>query len=167
MKKSKKNIPVVILCGGMGTRLSEYTEVRPKPLVEVGGKPILWHIMKHYAQYGFTEFILALGYKGEHIKRYFLDFYSLNQDFTVSLNDGEVRCINQNHCDPWKVHLIDTGQTTLTGGRLKRLASMIHQESFMMTYGDGVSDVNLDALLRFHQNNRGLVTLTACSFWRT
>jgi NDP-sugar pyrophosphorylase family protein len=88
-----KNIPVVILCGGMGSRLAEYTEVRPKPLVEVGGKPILWHIMKHYAQYGFNEFILALGYKGEQIKRYFLDFYSLNQDFTVSLNDGDIRSI--------------------------------------------------------------------------
>ena len=109
----------------------------------------------------FHEFYLALGYKGEQIKRYFLDFYSLNQDFTVSLNDGEIRSINQNHCDPWKVHLIDTGQTTMTGGRLKRLASMINQESFMMTYGDGVSDVNLDALLKFHQNNKGLVTLTA------
>jgi len=159
--KSKKNIPVVILCGGMGTRLAEYTEVRPKPLVEVGGKPILWHIMKHYSRYGFNEFILALGYKGEQIKRYFLDFYSLNQDFTVSLNDGDIRSINQNHCDPWKVHLIDTGQTTMTGGRLKRLASMINKGAFMMTYGDGVSDVNLDALLKFHQKNKGLVTLTA------
>lgn len=161
MKKTENNIPVVILCGGMGTRLSEYTEVRPKPLVEIGGKPILWHIMKHYARYGFSEFILALGYKGEQIKRYFLDFFSLNQDFTVSLNDGEVSRITQNYCDPWKVHLIDTGQSTLTGGRLKRLADMIHQDSFMMTYGDGVSDVNLNALLKFHQSHKGLVTLTA------
>jgi glucose-1-phosphate cytidylyltransferase len=100
MEKDNKNIPVVILCGGMGTRLAEYTEVRPKPLVEVGGKPILWHIMKHYSQYGFNEFILALGYKGEQIKRYFLDFYSLNQDFSVSLHDGKTQNINQNHCDP-------------------------------------------------------------------
>ena len=159
--KNNKNIPVVILCGGMGTRLVEYTEVRPKPLVEVGGRPILWHIMKLYSQYGLNEFILALGYKGEQIKRYFLDFNSLNQDFTVSLNDGAIHSINQNHCDPWKVHLIDTGQTTLTGGRLKRLASMINQETFMMTYGDGVSNVNLDTLLKFHQSNKGLVTLTA------
>ena len=159
--KNNKQIPVVILCGGMGTRLVEYTEVRPKPLVEVGGRPILWHIMKHYSRYGFNEFILALGYKGEQIKRYFLDFNSLNQDFTVSLNDGAIRSINQNNCDPWKVHLVDTGQTTLTGGRLKRLASMINQETFMMTYGDGVSDVNLDKLLKYHQENKGLVTLTA------
>ena len=137
-----KKIPVVILCGGMGTRLAEQTEVRPKPLVEIGGRPILWHIMKHYSRYGFNEFILALGYKGEQIKRYFLDFNGLNQDFTVSLNDGAIRSINQNHCEPWKVHLIDTGQTTLTGGRLKRLAPMINQDTFMMTYGDGVSDVN-------------------------
>jgi glucose-1-phosphate cytidylyltransferase len=145
----------------MGTRLREETEFKPKPMVEIGGKPVLWHIMKHYARYGFNEFILALGYKGEQIKRYFLDFYSLNQDFTVSLDDGAVRSINHNHCDPWKVHLIDTGQTTMTGGRLKRLAAIINQKSFMMTYGDGVSDVNLDALLKFHQSNKGLVTLTA------
>jgi glucose-1-phosphate cytidylyltransferase len=160
-ENNNKNIPVVILCGGMGTRLAEYTEVRPKPLVEVGGRPILWHIMKHYSHYGFNEFYLALGYKGEHIKRYFLDFNSLNQDFTVSLGDGTIRGINKNYCEPWKVHLIDTGQTTQTGGRLKRLESMIDKEYFMMTYGDGVSDVNLDALLKCHQNNKGLVTLTA------
>ena len=159
--ENDKNIPVVILCGGLGTRLAEYTEVRPKPLVEVGGKPILWHIMKHYSRYGFNEFILALGYKGEQIKRYFLDFYSLNQDFCVTLDDGAVQSNNQNHTDPWKVHLIDTGQSTLTGGRLKRLAAIINQETFMMTYGDGVSDVNLDTLLKFHQSNKGLVTLTA------
>jgi glucose-1-phosphate cytidylyltransferase len=160
-KQSKKNIPVVILCGGMGTRLVEYTEVRPKPLVEIGGKPILWHIMKHYSRYGFNEFFLALGYKGEHIKRYFLDYNGLNQDFTISLSDGKITNISQNASDPWKVHLIDTGQTTLTGGRIKHLASMINQEKFMMTYGDGVSNVNIDALLEFHKNNRGLVTLTA------
>jgi len=152
---------VVILAGGMGTRLTEYTELRPKPLIEIGGKPLLWHIMKHYSKYGFNEFIIALGYKGELIKRYFLDFYSLNQDFTVSLNDGEIKSIRNSHCDPWKVHLIDTGLNTLTGGRLKRLASMIGEENFMMTYGDGVSDVNLDSLLAFHQENRGMATLTA------
>ena len=158
---STNSIPVVILCGGLGTRLVEYTEVSPKPLVEVGGKPILWHIMKHYARHGFTEFFLALGYKGEQIKRYFLDFYSLNQDFTVTLHDGAVRSIDYKYCDPWKVHLVDTGQTTMTGGRLKHLASLINHETFMMTYGDGVSDVDLDALLKFHQSNKGLVTLTA------
>lgn len=161
MKKDNKNIPVVILCGGRGTRLAEYTEVRPKPLVEVGGKPILWHIMKHYSQYGFNEFVLALGYKGEQIKRYFLDLHTLSQDFTVSLNNGAVQSINPNHTEAWKVHLIETGQTTMTGGRLKRLASMINKRTFMMTYGDGVSNVNLDRLLKFHQSNKGLVTLTA------
>lgn len=160
-KEDNKNIPVVILCGGIGTRLVEHTEVRPKPLVEVGGKPILWHIMKHYSQYGLNEFILALGYKGEDIKRYFLDYNSLNQDFTVSLSDGAIRSISKNHRDPWKVHLIDTGQMTLTGGRLKRLESIICRKTFMMTYGDGVSNVNLDALLKFHKSNKSLVTLTA------
>jgi len=162
MKKIRiKDIPVVILCGGMGTRLAEYTEVRPKPLVEVGGRPILWHIMKHYSQYGFNEFILALGYKGEQIKRYFLDFYTLNQDFSVSLSDGNIKNINENHCDPWKVHLVDTGLSTMTAGRMKRLAHLINANTFMMTYGDGVSNVNLDALIEFHQTNKGLVTLTA------
>ena len=161
MKNNDKSIPVVILCGGMGTRLAEQTEVRPKPLVEVGCRPILWHIMKHYSRYGFNEFILALGYKGEQIKRYFLDFNSLNQDFSVSLHDGTVRSINQNHCEPWQVHLIDTGQATLTGNRLQHLGSLINQETFLMTYGDGVSNVDLDALLKFHRKNRGLVTLTA------
>lgn len=157
----KNNMPVVILCGGMGTRLAEQTEVRPKPLVEIGGKPILWHIMKHYSRYGFNEFILALGYKGEMVKRYFLDFYSLGQDFTVNLANGKVSTIKDNHGEKWNVHLVDTGLNTLTGGRLKKLAGMINKKSFLMTYGDGVSDVSLDALLKFHQENKGLVTLSA------
>lgn len=152
---------VVILAGGMGTRISEESHLKPKPMIEIGGRPILWHIMKHYAAYGFNEFIIALGYKGEVIKQYFVDYYTLNHDFTVSLLDGEVQSIKRNTCEPWKVHLIDTGQLTLTGGRLKRLASIINEEDFMMTYGDGVSNVNLDALIRFHQENKGLVTLTA------
>jgi glucose-1-phosphate cytidylyltransferase len=157
----KRKQPVVILCGGMGTRLAEQTEVRPKPLVEIGGRPILWHIMKHYSRYGFNEFILALGYKGEMIKRYFIDFHTLGRDFTVSLEDGRVRMIRENHGEKWTVHLIDTGLETLTGGRLKRLASMIDQETFLMTYGDGVCDVNLDDLLHFHKRQKALVTLTA------
>jgi len=162
MESDKHNgITVVILCGGMGTRLAEYTEVRPKPLVEVGGKPLLWHIMKHYSRYGFNEFILALGYKGEQIKQYFLDFYSLSQDFTVSLTDGKIQTINNDDCEPWKVHLIDTGLATMTGGRLKLLSSLINEQIFLMTYGDGVSDVDLSALLKFHQDNNALVTLTA------
>lgn len=156
-----KDIPVVILCGGMGTRLAEQTDIRPKPMVEIGGRPFLWHIMKHYSYYGFNEFILALGYKGEFIKRFFLNFHALCQDFTVSVEDGKIHTINHNEPEPWQVHLVDTGQTTLTGGRLKCLETLIGDRTFMMTYGDGVSNVNLDTLLKFHQNNKGLVTLTA------
>ena len=159
--KKSNHIPVVILCGGMGTRLAEQTEVRPKPLVEIGGRPILWHIMKHYSRYGFNEFILALGYKGEMIKRYFLDFYTLRQDFTVSLEDGQVRMINENHGESWTVHLVDTGPDTLTGGRLKRLTGLLGKGPFMMTYGDGVCDVSLEKLFAFHKKQQALVTLTA------
>jgi glucose-1-phosphate cytidylyltransferase len=156
-----RNIPVVILCGGMGTRLVEQTEIRPKPLVEIGGRPILWHIMKHYAQYGFKDFYLALGYKGEQIKRYFLDFYALSRDFTISLGDGQVQTLSHNDRESWQVHLIDTGLTTLTGGRLKQLEPFIGQRRFMLTYGDGVGNVNLNHLLDFHQTQGGLTTLTA------
>lgn len=155
------HIPVVILCGGQGTRLAEETEVRPKPMIEVGGKPILWHIMKHYAHYGFTEFVLALGYKGEQIKHYFLDFYSMYRDFTVSLNDGKVRTINDDSVEPWKVHLVDTGQATMTGGRIRRLQGVLGGRTFMLTYGDGVGNVDLHALLALHREQKGLVTLTA------
>jgi glucose-1-phosphate cytidylyltransferase len=156
-----KNIPVVILCGGMGTRLVEQTEIRPKPLVEIGGKPILWHIMKHYSRYGFNEFILALGYKGEMIKRYFLDFYSLSQDFTITLDNGQVQMISKNNGEKWTVHLVDTGLISQTGERLKALSRLIGNATFMMTYGDGVCDVNLDKLLSFHKKQNTLVTLTA------
>lgn len=156
-----EQMPVVILCGGMGTRLSEQTEVRPKPLVEIGGRPIVWHIMKHYSQYGFREFALALGYKGEMIKRYFLEFYSLGQDLTITLHDGKMSTLSHNNHEPWQVHLVDTGEKTLTGGRLKVLESLIRRETFMMTYGDGVSNVDLDKLLAFHFSHTGLVTLTA------
>jgi len=157
----KQNLPVVILCGGMGTRLSEETEARPKPLVEVGHRPLLWHIMKHYGGYGFTDYHLALGYKGEQIKRYFLDFHALNRDFTVSLENGEVETLNQENAEPWRVHLVDTGQATLTGGRLKQLEPHLRAGTFLMTYGDGVGDVDLDKLLAFHRKHGGLVTLTA------
>ena len=157
----KQNLPVVILCGGMGTRLSEETEARPKPLVEVGHRPLLWHIMKHYGGYGFTDYHLALGYKGEQIKRYFLDFHALNRDFTVSLENGEVETLNQENAEPWRVHLVDTGQATLTGGRLKQLEPHLRAGTFLMTYGDGVGDVDLDKLLAFHRKHGGLVSLTA------
>jgi glucose-1-phosphate cytidylyltransferase len=153
-------MPVVILCGGMGTRLTEETEVRPKPLVEIGGRPILWHIMKHYSRYGFNEFVLALGYKGDQIKRYFLDYRAVGRDMTIALQDGRVAALNDK-VEPWTVHLVDTGSATLTGGRLRQLESLIGGGPFMLTYGDGVSNVRLDELLAFHRSRAALVTLTA------
>ena len=156
-----QNLPVVILCGGLGTRLREETEYKPKPMVEIGGRPILWHILKHYAVYGYNDFFLALGYKGEQIKRYFLDFFALGRDFTISLHDGQVHTINHNDREPWQVHLIDTGATTLTGGRLKALENLVGATTFMLSYGDGVSDVDLKQLLAFHRSHGGLVTVTA------
>ena len=155
------NMPVIILCGGMGTRLAEQTEVRPKPMVEIGGRPILWHIMKHYSHYGFNDFILALGYKAEQIKRYFFELGVLSRDFAVSLKDGKIRTIGENSGESWNVHLVDTGQDSLTGGRLKRLEALIGHQTFMMTYGDGIGTVDLQKLLDFHHSNHGLVTLTA------
>lgn len=157
---AEQRIPVVILCGGAGTRLSEQTETRPKPLVEIGGRPILWHIMKHYSKYGFNEFVLALGYKGDQIKRYFLGYQQVWQDITVNLVDGSVSSLNKNP-EPWKVHLVDTGESTLTGGRLTQLASLVDSGTFMLTYGDGVSNVNINKLLDFHRSRKGLVTLSA------
>jgi glucose-1-phosphate cytidylyltransferase len=151
---------VVILAGGLGTRLAEETEVRPKPMVEIGGRPILWHIMKHYAHHGFKEFYVALGHKGEVIKRYFLDYYGMGSDVTVSLASGEARFYESARED-WKVHLIDTGLDTHTGGRVKRLEPHLDGGTFMVTYGDGVSDVNLAGLLRFHRAQGKIATLTA------
>jgi glucose-1-phosphate cytidylyltransferase len=151
---------VVILAGGLGTRLTEETEVRPKPMVEIGGRPILWHIMKHYAHYGFKEFFIALGYKGELIKRYFLDYYTLNGSMTINLSRGDVQ-MHSKECEDWIVHLIETGLHTTTGGRVKRLELWLKTGTFMVTYGDGVSDVDLYDLLRFHQSHGRLATVTA------
>lgn len=151
---------VVILAGGLGTRLTEETEVKPKPIVEIGRRPILWHIMKHYAHYGFKEFFIALGYKGEVIKRYFLDYYSLNGSMTINLYSGKVETHNK-ECEDWVVHLMDTGQDTNTGGRIKRLEPWLKDDTFMVTYGDGVSDVDLHDLLRFHQSHGRIATVTA------
>jgi len=151
---------VVILAGGFGTRLAEETERIPKPMVEIGGRPILWHIMKHYAHYGFKEFFIALGYKGEVIKRYFLDYYTLNGSLTINLATGEVRDHNK-ECEDWIVHLMDTGLETLTGGRVKRLEPWLRDGTFMVTYGDGISDIDLCDLLRFHQSHGRLATVTA------
>lgn len=151
---------VVVLAGGYGTRLAQETDHKPKPMVEIGGKPILWHILKHYGHYGFKEVFIAVGYKGEVIKRHFLDYYSLNGSMTVHLSTGTVE-VHGKKCEDWIVNLIDTGIKTLTGGRVKRLESYLKRETFMLTYGDGVSNLNLTDLLRFHREKGCLVTLTA------
>lgn len=156
-----ENVPVVILCGGQGTRLREETEFKPKPMVEIGGRPILWHIMKHYGRYGFTEFVLALGYRGELIKRYFLEFFSFSHNVAISLANGRVERLGCNGTEPWRVQMVDTGHATLTGGRLAALAPYIDGRTFMMTYGDGVGDVDLGRLLGMHRERGRLVTLTA------
>ncbi len=150
----------IILCGGKGTRLAEETEIRPKPMVEIGGRPIIWHIMQHYAHHRFTEFVVALGYRGDVLKRYFLDYARLNCNFTIQLPSGDV--MRKNVCeDDWTIHLVDTGLETMTGGRIKRVAPLVSNETFMMTYGDGVADVDLTSLVRFHRRHGKLATLTA------
>jgi glucose-1-phosphate cytidylyltransferase len=151
---------VVILAGGLGTRLAEETEVKPKPMVEIGGQPMIWHIMNHYAHYGFKEFFIALGYKGEIIKRYFLDYYNLKGSMTIDLSSGKVQ-VHEREYEDWIVHLIDTGNETNTGGRLKRLEPWLKNSTFMLTYGDGVSNVDLQDLLRFHRSHRCIATVTA------
>ncbi len=151
---------VIILAGGFGTRLSEETELKPKPMVEIGGRPILWHIMKIYSAFGFNEFIIAGGYKVEVIKSYFLNFYALNNDITVDLSNGDVTFYGGD-LPNWKVHIIDTGLYTQTGGRLKRLQNWINDgETFMFTYGDGVGNIDLKGLLRFHKSHGKLATVT-------
>ena len=151
---------VVILAGGLGTRLSEETDLKPKPMVEIGGKPILWHIMNIYAKFGFKEFVIALGYKGECIKEYFLNFYNFNNNISIDMKTGETT-IHDGNCMDWKVHLVDTGLYTQTGGRLKRLKDWLDaDETFMFTYGDGVADINLESLLEFHNSHGRLATVT-------
>lgn len=150
---------VVLLAGGFGSRLSEETEVKPKPMVEIGGRPILWHIMKHFSHYGHREFIIALGYKGEVVKRYFIDYFNLTGNISLNTREGVV----SHHSLPredWVVHLVDTGISTMTGGRLRQLAPLLH-ETFLMTYGDGVSDVDLDKLVAFHRKQGCSATVTA------
>jgi glucose-1-phosphate cytidylyltransferase len=150
----------VILAGGLGTRLAEETDIRPKPMVEVGEHPILWHVMKHYSHFGFKEFYIALGYKGEFIKRYFLDYYELNGSMTVDISREGVR-LHDRESEDWIVHLMDTGRATLTGGRVKRLEQYLSDGTFMMTYGDGVSDVDIAKVLAFHRAHGKLATVTA------
>ena len=154
----------VILAGGFGSRLSEETILRPKPMVEIGGKPILWHIMNIYAVHGVDEFIIALGYKAEIIKDYFLNFYALNNDITIDLASGKT-IIHDGNQPKWTIHLVDTGLYTQTGGRLKRLQKWIgDDETFMFTYGDGVADIDINALLNFHHSHGKLATVTTVRF---
>ena len=151
---------VILLAGGFGTRLSEYTETLPKPMVRIGGKPILWHIMKTYAHFGHTNFYIALGYKAEVIKEYFLHYKTMNADFTVDLGEGTVTSHQLDELD-WKVTLVDSGLHTMTGGRVKQMKPFIGNETFLLTYGDGLSDVNLDELINFHKRHGKLITMTA------
>ena len=151
---------VIILAGGFGSRLSEYTESIPKPMVTIGGKPILWHIMSRYANFGHKDFYLALGYKAEIIKEYFLNYRSLNSNFTVDLSSGKVDP-HQTDAADWRVTMVDTGLQSMTGGRVKRLQSFVGNEPFMLTYGDGVADIDLDALLKFHNSHGKMVTVSA------
>jgi glucose-1-phosphate cytidylyltransferase len=152
---------VAILAGGLGSRLAEETRIHPKPLVEIGGRPILWHIMKQYEHAGYNEFFIALGFKGEMIKRYFLDYCSLSSNLHVSLKDGEINRHDEGSNLNWDVHLIDTGIHSMTGGRIKRLEPYLNDGTFMLTWGDGVSNVDLKKLLQFHKSHGKLATLTA------
>lgn len=160
MKTSNKS-PVVILCGGRGTRFQEETGSKPKPMVEVGGRPILWHIMKLYAHYGFNDFILCLGYRGEQIKEYFLNYQARNNDFTISLSKNNSIEFHSNHSEQdWRITLVDTGQDAQTGARIKKIESFIQHDLFMLTYGDGVADINIKDLLEFHLSRKRLATVT-------
>jgi len=151
---------VVILAGGMGTRISEESDLKPKPMIEIGGKPILWHIMKLYSYYGFNEFIICLGYKGYVIKEYFSNFFLHQSDITIDLATSKTE-VHSNYSEPWKVTLVDTGLDTMTGGRIKRIQKYINNEPFMLTYGDGVADVNIKELLKFHKKQKKQITMSA------
>jgi len=161
MVKTFNNIPVIILCGGMGTRLREETEYKPKPMVEIGGKPILWHIMKHYSYYGFKNFILALGYKGNVIREYFLNYFTYNSDFSIQLGErGKIIYHNDSISDDWTVTLVETGSNSMTGYRVKMAGRYVNSDNFMVTYGDAVSNVNLESLCNFHLNHGLIGTVT-------
>jgi len=151
---------VILLAGGFGTRLAEYTDIIPKPMVRVGGKPILWHIMQTFARFGHKDFYVALGYKAEVIKEYFLNYHALNADFSVDLASGNVSHLKLDSVD-WRVTLVNTGDKSMTGGRVKRLQSFIGNETCLLTYGDGVADIDLDALLAFHRSHGKMVTVSA------
>jgi len=150
----------VILAGGFGTRISEETQLKPKPMIELGGKPILWHILKIYSHYGINDFIICLGYKGYIIKEYFANYFLHQSDVTFDMSENRMQ-VHDNHCEPWRVTLVDTGEETMTGGRLKRVRSYVGDETFCFTYGDGVSDVNVSELISFHKKQGRWATLTA------
>lgn len=154
---------VVILAGGYGTRISEESHLKPKPMLEIGGKPILWHIMKEYSYYGYNEFIICCGYKQHIIKEWFADYYLYNSDVTFDFTSDNKMTVHNNVTEPWKVTLVDTGLRTMTGGRIKRIQKYIGNEPFMLTYGDGVSDINITELVKFHELHGKIVTLTAVS----
>lgn len=151
---------VLILAGGLGSRLSEETTLKPKPMVEIGGKPVLWHIMKIYSHYGFHEFIILCGYKGYMIKEYFANYYSHNSDMTIDMKTNEITH-HVNYAEPWKVTLVDTGLDTMTGGRIKKVKDYVGNEPFMLTYGDGVADINIDELIAFHKKHGKAITMTS------
>ena len=151
---------VVLLAGGFGTRLSEETDIRPKPMVEIGGKPILWHIMKIYSTYGFNEFVVLLGYKGYYIKEYFANYFLHQSDVTIDMSNGSMEVLN-NSSEPWKVTLLDTGLHSMTGARIKKAQSFIGNEPFMLTYGDGVADIDIEELVDFHKSHGKSMTMTS------
>jgi glucose-1-phosphate cytidylyltransferase len=151
---------VVLLAGGFGTRISEESHLKPKPMIEIGGKPILWHIMKIYSHYGLNDFVICCGYKGYFIKEYFANYFLHSSDVTFDMQKNKME-IHQNSSEPWKVTLVDTGENTMTGGRIKRVADYIGEEDFCLTYGDGVANVNIRQLIQFHKSHGGLATLTA------
>lgn len=152
---------VVILAGGFGTRISEESYLKPKPMIEIGERPILWHIMKYYSEFGFNEFVICLGYKAHMIKEFFADYYLHMSDITFDFTNENKMMVHNNFAEPWKVTLVDTGLHTMTGGRLKRIRDYVGEETFLMTYGDGVSDVNLHALVGFHKKHGKIATMTA------
>ena len=152
---------IVLLAGGFGTRISEESHLKPKPMIEIGGKPILWHIMKEYSYYGFNEFIICAGYKQHVIKEWFANYFLYNSDVTFDFSNGNEMIVHNNVSEPWKVTVVDTGLKTMTGGRIKRIKPYVNNETFMLTYGDGVSDVNIKKLLEFHKENGKIATMTA------
>ncbi|PIN86288.1 glucose-1-phosphate cytidylyltransferase [Candidatus Woesearchaeota archaeon CG10_big_fil_rev_8_21_14_0_10_44_13] len=160
-QKNQKNTKVVILCGGMGTRLREQTEFMPKPLVEIGGMPILWHIMKTYSHYGFKDFILCLGYKGDMLKEYFVNFEWKANDFTLNLKSKKEKIIHSNNTDDWNITFVNTGLETNTGGRIKKIEKYIDGDMFLVTYGDGVADIDINKLMAYHNSLKPTATLSA------